>query len=316
MSGLRKKITRPLIGWLAIAFIHFTAAIPLSIARSIMRRLGRIMLVLVPRFHKVGMDNINLAYGDSLTQAEKKALLRGAMDNICTVAAEFSRIRTMEPEEISKFVTIEGQEHLEEGKGYLIVGAHLGNWEWMIPTMNSLGFRVAAIYRPFDYEPLNKMIIDARSGPNTVLIPKDKAGPNLIAELKGGALSGLAADQSPRENAVPTTFFGQPCWSTIGPAMLSFRAQVPILMLSLFRQPDGNYVFHFYPPLELEHGENMLQNLVANTQLIQDELEKLIRQHPEQWLWFHRRWKKRPRLQKEWDKRLAKHKAEQEAQAE
>ena len=306
MASGRKKFTRALTGWISIGYVKWTRLVPVSVARKITCAFGRILLALVPRLHKVGMDNLNLAYGDTLTHTEKKAILRGAMDNICTVAAEFSRIKELAESDISGVVKVVGQENVKEGKGHLIIGAHLGSWEWMIPTMNNLGYRVAAIYRPNDFKPLDQLIIDTRSGPNTVLIPKDNAGANLIAELMNGALSGLAADQSPRDNAVPTTFFGQPCWSTIGPAMLSFRAQVPILMLSLFRQPDGTYEFRFYPLLELDHGDDLLENLVSNTQKVQDELEKLIRQHPEQWLWFHRRWKKRPRLEKEWAERLAK----------
>jgi hypothetical protein len=56
----------------------------------------------------------------------------------------------------------------------------------------------------------------------------------------------------------------------------------------------------------MRNSGQYLEDLVFNTQRCQDALETIIRAHPEQWLWFHQRWRKRERLEKEWAFRLEK----------
>ena len=72
------------------------------------------------------------------------------------------------------------------------------------------------------------------------------------------------------------------------------------------RQPDGSYLFEFGEPIEMQRTGKSHQDILANTQRCQDAIEAMVRKYPEQWLWFHRRWHERPRLQKEWDARILK----------
>jgi Kdo2-lipid IVA lauroyltransferase/acyltransferase len=67
------------------------------------------------------------------------------------------------------------------------------------------------------------------------------------------------------------------------------------------RQPGGHYELEFSEPIELDRSKPLREGIVEVSQQCQDIIERIVRAHPDQWLWLHRRWKERPRLAKEWE---------------
>lgn len=299
----------PFIQWLisrsSIAFVRGMGALPLGVTRRLGRCIGRLGYYIVPRVRKVGMANLDLAYGRTLARDEKVRILKQAAENVGIVAAEFARIPQLAGDFLEKHVNVKGLEHIEGDGGRLAIGAHLGNWEWMPAVLANLDLKVAAVVRPLDEPRLNDFVDGIRTSAAFQTIPKDKAGREVVRLLEDGWLVGIVIDQSPRENAVPVRFFGQPCWATIGPVMAATRARVPIHPVSMTRSEDGSYTLEFHPEIPMTCSGDPHKDLVENTQRCQDAIEKLVRQNPGQWLWLHRRWKPRARLDKEWRERTS-----------
>jgi KDO2-lipid IV(A) lauroyltransferase len=196
-----------------------------------------------------------------------------------------------------------GAEHLDPERGGLLVGAHLGNWEWMATVIRGLGFETAEVVRPLDDPVLNAYVERVRRSRGVYTIDKEGAGAEIMRLLREKWVVGVLADQSPRMSAVPVTFFGQPCWATIAPAMVACRMHLPIYVVTMTRGPAGRYTVKISSPVLLDAPGDLRERLVAITQRCQDILEAEIRKCPEQWLWLHRRWKRRPRLEAEWRER-------------
>lgn len=302
MAASRGKwAVRFLAAAMTLAVSGLLRLLPLPVARALMAMLGRAAYYLVPRIRKVGLANLDLAYGDTLTRAEKKRILRAAVRNVALVAAEFPHMpRLKDPAFLERHIAYEGVEHVQSDHGTLLVGAHIGNWEWMASAIAARGFKVAGIVRPFDVPALQHYIDGTRRSCGVATISKDNARGEMLRLMSENWVTGLLADQSPRENGIPVTFFGHPCWATIGPAMLALRANMPLNPVSMARGPDGRYTLRFYPALEYSVTGNFRDDLQHVTQCCQSAIEDMIRAHPEQWLWFHRRWKERPRLAAEW----------------
>jgi len=288
---------------LSILFAGLTSRLPLSLARACGRYAGRLAYLLVPRVRKVTRENLQSAYGGRLSAAEIRRIARGAAENVGIVAAEFSHIPALTPESVPSLVTFVGVNEAKEGQGAFLISAHMGNWEWMAPALAAIGFHVAEVVRPLDDPRLNRFVDGTRTAQGVRTIEKEGAGADIMRLLKEGWLVGVLVDQSPREAAVPVTFFGQPCWATVAPAMVAIRAKVPIYVVTMRRNPTGQYTLTFSPPIERTRTGNLRQDLVSITQRCQDYIEAEIRKCPEQWLWLHRRWKERPRLAAEWRER-------------
>ena len=303
MERRRNPVSGALAAGFTITFLHVSRWLPLRFNRAIAVPVGRLLARLVPRVRRVAMANLDLAYGDTISHAEKERIYRGVVDNIALLAAEFSRISAIASAPPGSVVTVEGAEFLEKGQGYVCVGAHLGNWEYMGPAMAAHGFKVAAVVREFDNPRVNRLIDRIRRSGKVTTIPKDNGGREIIRHLREGALVGVLIDQSPRENGVPVTFFGAPCWATVAPAMIAVRARMPVVPVALTRNAEGGFTLRFYPPIAMERSRNLREDLINYSQACQDALERMIRETPEQWLWLHRRWKARPQLAAEWDRK-------------
>ncbi len=300
MARKRNRLIQWTVFQVLRAFATITRVLPLSGARRLGRCLGWAAYYCVPRVGNIARANLDLAYGDSLTAQEKRRIGIGAAQNACIVAAEFSRLPSLQGDRVTEFVRVVGSEHLDRSRGAFIIGAHLGNWEWMGTALVNMGLSVVEVIRPLDYPPLNAWIDARRTACGLRTLDKTNSGPEMMRLLKEGHIVGILADQSPRDAGVPVTFFGQPCWATVAPAMIAARAKVPIHVTAIVRQPDGNYEMEISAPIEFDRSKPLRAGLVDVSQQCQDVIERLVRETPEQWLWLHRRWKKRPRLEREW----------------
>jgi Kdo2-lipid IVA lauroyltransferase/acyltransferase len=305
MTKDRGRLAPRLGAWASMIFGRLTALLPLPWSRALGRTAGRLAYCLVPRIRRVGMANLDLAYGETLSRSEKRRILKKASQNVGIVAAEFSHIPHLQRGLAKNLVETHGVEHIVSGKGYLLISAHLGNWEWIAQLMISLGHHCTGVVRPFDHPRLNAYVDSVRCSGGARTLPKSGAGNEVVRLVREGWCVGILIDQSPRESAAPVSFFGQPCWATIAPALVAARTQAPIHLVQLLRRSNGRYLLEVSPPLEMASSGDFLHDLVENTQRCQNAIEAAIRRTPEQWLWFHRRWKARPRLEEEWETRLA-----------
>lgn len=301
MSARGKRFSKTIAAAASIAFLRVNGLLPLSASRAIGRGIGWLAYHLIPRVSKVALANLDLAYGDSLTQDEKRRIAKSAATNMGIVAAEFAHSPKVYSGAIP--IRIEGSEHIDESRGCVFVGAHLGNWEWAPPSVVSLGRKAGGIVRPLDHPWLNRAVDQVRRDAGVITIEKDSASTSVRRLLREGVLIGILIDQNPRENAVPVTFFGQRTWATTGPALIALRARCPVHAVSVARGVNGDYSVQVSPPIQVESTGDLRQDVQRITQECQDMIEGMIREHPGQWLWMHRRFKARPRLEAEWAER-------------
>ncbi len=306
MGHRRKRVTRALTACLSLLFAGALRVLPMPWSRAVARALARAAYHCVPRIKKVGLANLDLAYGDTLSPEQKRRILRESVENVALVAAEFVHLPACARKGFEGHARIVGLEDVNAEHGVLFIGGHLGNWEWMAPVMHSLGWQVAEVVRPLDHPALNRYVDKTRTCNGIRTIPKDAAGGEVLRLLREGWMMGILIDQAPRKNAVPLEFFGAPCWATAAPALVAARAKAPIHPVAMVRQPDGSYVLEVRPPVPLVRTGDFAADLLENTRRCQAAFEALVREYPGQWLWFHRRWKTRGRLEREWAARMEK----------
>jgi len=299
----RNPLVQGLLTSLSLGFCRLTVVLPLPVARLLGRALARIAYHTVPRIRRIGLANLDIAYGDTLTRAEKTVLLKESVRNLGLVAAEFGRIPQLVAGGMGRWFRVKGLENVDRTRGGIFMGGHLGNWEWLAPAGGTVGINTVIIVRGFDDLRMDGFVDTIRKSERVDTVDKNAATGPMLHKLREGWMAGILADQNPRENGVPVKFFGAPTWATVGPALIARRARVPIYPVSMARDEQGVYTLEFRPAIKLQETDNLMADLAVNTQRCQDALEAMVREHPGQWLWFHRRWRRRERLEQEWEAR-------------
>jgi len=173
----------------------------------------------------------------------------------------------------------------EAGTGAVLVGGHYGQWDAMRFVLKPLGIQVAALYRPTNnrfYSPHHERGLAVAGEP---MFPKGSPGVRgMVRHLRSGGFLAILADQH-LELGTPLPFLGTPARTTLSPAELALKYDVPLVpFFPVRRDAEGRIDVEFAAAIPPSTPTEMMQQF---NDLISDR----IRAHPEQWLWLHRRWK-------------------------
>src|SRR5262249_18272464 len=132
-----------------------------------------------------------------------------------------------------------------------------------------------------------------RSRAGTGVVYKHAAAREMLRCLRGGDLIAIPIDQhAPGASGIPVPFFGRPANTTPGPARLAQLTGVPIHVAVLIRSEDGiKHHTKLSPPIEAAATGDRERDVVATMSRLNAEFESIVRRHPGQWLWMHRRWR-------------------------
>ncbi|MDX1394219.1 MAG: lysophospholipid acyltransferase family protein [Gemmatimonadota bacterium] len=182
------------------------------------------------------------------------------------------------------------RETLGENQAAVIVTGHIGNWELAGAYLASAGVPVTAVARR-QRGPLGGRLHRLREGLGIDVIDHDAGAGPVVRALRSGRCVTLVADQHAYRGAERIPFLGRPAWTRLGPARLAAAARVPLAFGALVRDGTG-YVaeFRVLPDGLVESGDP-----VTVTREWVSYLEQAVRGRPEQYFWFHRRWKNPPR---------------------
>lgn len=303
MKRYFKRFSRWTGATVILAFFGFLRILPLSIARQLTSTATKLGYIVLPGFRKRGMNNLDIAYGDTLSLKEKESILRESTVGLSILLPEFVHSHLLSTTKDNTFFTIEGYEHVDASRGAVLISGHLANWEWMCSIVGSLDQGLVAVARPMDDSRFDAYVKRQRTRNGLIMLDKVDAGRKIIQYARDGRLVGILVDQAARENAVPSTFFGKPCWATASPAMMAIRHETPIHPVCIIRDAKGHYTIRFKPAIPIERTGTLHEDLIRITQQCQDEIEEMVRANPGQWLWFHNRWKRIEAQELKWKAR-------------
>ncbi|KQT57319.1 MULTISPECIES: lipid A biosynthesis lauroyl acyltransferase [unclassified Aureimonas] len=270
----------------------FPARAGLSIAAAVGRTLGP----LTPR-HKLAIENLRLAYPEK-DAAWIDATARANWEQMSRLAAEYvylDEIFDFDPERPDAgIVEVEGAEifaELRERKGpFVFFTGHLGCFELLPICAATFGLEVTALFRQPNNRYIAREILATRRTSGGHLVPS-KAGAAwaLVGTLERGGAVGMLVDQKFKKG-VATTFFGRPCRTNPLLPKLARQFDCEIYPARSIRLPNGRYRLELKPRLELPRDAAGAIDVAASCQMLNDVVEGWVREHPEQWMWFHRRW--------------------------
>ncbi len=199
---------------------------------------------------------------------------------------------------LSNIHIIRGENHLrsaiEGSNGVVVISAHIGNWETAslyIPCY--FGHPITSVARKIDSGIINKLALKARTRFGNSIIDKQGALPEMTRTVRSGNILALLIDQSTTASeGVEINFFGKKVTATPAAALVALRCKSPVIPAFCIRGDDNKLGIIFEPPVKITRTKDLRNDLITNTQAMNDVVEKIIKEYPDQWLWMHKRWKK------------------------
>ena len=275
---------------LALTVLKSLEWAPSSLAYGLAGLYTRLLDAAIPRLRRVARRNLAVA----LPGTDAEAIADGVFRSIARLLVAFAKLPSIRKNNLHRWIRCQGLEHVEAGlaagRGILFATAHLGNWELSAFAYPLLARPMHVVARPLD-NPLIDALIERRrtlSG-NSLIFKKDYAR-GILKALAANAAVGILIDQ----NAMPAegvfvNFFGVPACAGTGFAKIAVHSGAAVIPgFALWSDEERRYVLRFYPPVA------MSGDVSRDTAARQAQLESVIRAHPDQWLWIHRRWKTRP----------------------
>jgi KDO2-lipid IV(A) lauroyltransferase len=280
-------------------FIKILGLLPRSLSRALAISLARVVYLLHFRLRQVGMRNLEMVFPEK-SLAERRRILRGVFTSLGRQLAELCQFPKYSAENIDQVVVYDGLENYErayaKGKGVLFLTAHFGGWELSAFAHSLHGHWLHIVMRPMDNEYLDRLLQNYRTMHGNKTVPKDDFVRGLLAATKAGETVGILMDTNMTPpQGIFVDFFGIPACTASGLARIALRTDAAVVPgFTIWDPALKKYRLRFDPALELIRTADLEADIAANTQVFTKVIEDYVRNHPEQWLWVHRRWKTRP----------------------
>ena len=299
LRGGVKHAGNAVLGALAIALIKALRRTDPDWLGDFSGRTMRMIGALLPE-NRLGRENLAAAFPEK-SAAEIEEILRGVWDNLGRVGAEFVHLERLwdyeSPGKPGRFdispTTVQRFLHLrEDGKPALIFSAHLANWELPAISAATHGVDSTVLYRGPNIPAIDRWITETRAALMGTLIQTGLDAPLKLAQaLERGSHVGMLVDQY-YVRGVPVTFFGQPTKANPLLARLARHFDCPIYGVRLVRLPSHRFRAEITEAIDPTRDAEGKIDVAGTMQIITGVVESWIREHPEQWLWLHRRWRK------------------------
>lgn len=248
------------------------------------------------------MQNIDRVFKNTLNINEKRRLAISFYSHLGKSIYETFSIRFKSLEQIKNSVIVKGHQHLldvaKSGKGVLIVTGHFGNWEYSpiggIQHFAEFKGKFHFIRRQLVNQFFERMVFRRYYDAGLNVIPKKDSLSKVCTALEQNHAVVFVLDQHAslvNRDGIAVDFFGYKAGTYRSLASIAMHYNIPVVPAANYRDADGKHVLEFFAPIETIVSNNYKETLIANTQAYNNALEKIILANPEQWIWFHKRWK-------------------------
>jgi KDO2-lipid IV(A) lauroyltransferase len=283
------------------AVVGVLALLPLVVAMRLAEAAAFLGWLVDARHRRIGMTNLAIAFPEK-PLAERRRILRASFLNLGRMAAELAHLPRLSDDALRRMVRFADEpwweSHIGAARttGVLILSGHFGNWELLVYAHGRRGHPVHMVHRGIANPLVDRWLNEFRARAGTRLLRKSRAGVDVLRALKARELLVLPFDQnSTRGLGVFVDFFGIPASTNSGIARIALRSGAPVVPAFIVR--DGaraRHTVHVLPVMYPEPTADFLAGVRAETALYSSVFEEMVRRHPEQWLWMHKRWKTRP----------------------
>lgn len=259
---------------------------------------ARIYFMFSGKDKKALRENLRMVLGGRTSPAVIDAHVMGVFKNFAKYLADFFRFSKMSEDYVLEHIELEGVHHvdecLSEGKGAIMVSAHLGNWELGGAVVAALGYPISAIVLEHEDKRINDLFVRQRAINDMKIINIGMQLKQCFKVLRSNELLAIMGDKDYTGNTECVEFFGKKAFLPKGAAVLSLKTGAPIVVCALVRKEDDTFKFQFERPIKHERTGDHDNDVKGLMRMYLAVFERYIRERPDQWYVFGKIWKQEP----------------------
>jgi KDO2-lipid IV(A) lauroyltransferase len=243
---------------------------------------------------KVVRTNLKNSFPEK-SEKEISAIEKKFYHHFCDLFIETFKLTHMSSKQIMRRVPLTNPELLEklydEGRDVAAVLGHFNTWEWLICLPIYSRYKFVSIYKPLTSRHFDRFMINNRSRFGMTVTPMHHVVREVVENRKNNirSLYSFITDQTPPKGDIKfwTNFLNQDTPVYLGTEKIASKYDMALILFNVQKVKRGQY--YFTVEMLLEHTAGLPEHFVTETHV--RKLEDLIKEHPEYWLWSHRRWK-------------------------
>lgn len=306
---MAKKPRKPVLEYAVFLvvrlFVCAVHAVPMSLAFAFADGVAWLAYRVDKRHRKVAEDNLRSAFPElEHNPAKLDRLVRGTFRHFARVLVEMILMpRKLHASNWRRYGNVHRSQNviraLLRDRPLLIVTGHLGNWEVAGYLIGTAGFKTYAIARTLDNPYLERFLLRFRQATGQTVIAKKDDFDRLQDVMKAGGKVATLADQDAGPRGVFVPFFGRPASTHKAVALMAIEFDALMVVIGVPRLAEPMY-YGVVCEDEIDPRDYAGRSdaVKAMTERYTAALERLIRRHPEQYFWLHRRWKSQPAAKK------------------
>ncbi|QKV17419.1 lipid A biosynthesis lauroyl acyltransferase [Oricola thermophila] len=285
-----------LVAQLTFSLLALARLLPARTAIELAAALGQALGPFSSR-HRIALDNLRAAFPEK-NEEERQQIARQMWRNMFRLGAEYVYLEQLfdfDPDaDEPGLIEVKGEDIFRrlqaENASCIFFTAHTGNFELLPVCAATFGLNVTALFRPPNNPYIAKRLLSARRTAMGHLVPS-KAGAawGLAKALEDGGSVGVLVDQKFHRGMLGT-FFGRPVKTNPLLPKLARQFERPVHPARCVRLPGGRFRLELEEAIELPRTDDGEIDIAASAQMLNDIVERWVREYPDQWMWFHRRW--------------------------
>ena len=282
--------------YLIYRFFEFLFYIlPKPLVKYILNSIAYLAYVFAKKHKRIAKANLDLAFGDSKTEEEKKRIIKSSFVNMAYNMYEFIVLQRTSLRKMDQKVMVENEAYLttllEENKKVIFVSAHYGCWEFTIPYLAMKYNPLTIISRKLNNPYLNELFTKTRHKKNLQMCEKSSAAKCVVKAIKTGRIVALTTDQNidRKQSYTDVNFFEHKVTQVDSPVRFASKLDAVILQVFTVRDDFEKYKIVLKEPIYVKQNMNE-EEIQSMSQKLSNILEDQIRNKPDDWFWQHRRW--------------------------
>lgn len=299
----RKKIRRKINYSLVYRFVQFLIYVSNAMPRITWLKffgfLGRFAGLFARKTRNLIIKHLTIAFGREMDEKAIRKLSRKVFEFLGKNTGEMlraTRVKTLQ--DLEKFLVTNGLENYDraiaKGKGVIFLTCHLGAFDLQVSNMALRGLNPNIIGTPLKDKRLNELLWNYRNMHGAIAIERGRETFRLIKVLKSGGSVALLIDQDTKVKSRFVNFFGTMAATPVGATVLAMKTGASVVPTYVYLGEDWKQHMYILPEIPMILTGDDEADMISNTQILTNFIEDTIRQHPEQWVWMHGRWRTKP----------------------